>query len=431
MDAGEDPAAGLDLDGEVTVADARLVTATPPVAITHLKGAIRGRGRTVEIAEWSGELGDGRLGARGQVTLEGKEPALDLALTIDRVPLSYPEGLRSRVSGDLRLSGQEGRYRLAGDVAVLRALYQRETDRASQSLDRVGWELEALDKKGSPLERVQLDVRVRLEDGLRVENKQMHLVADGGVNVGGTLLAPEVGGAVTLREGGTVQLGRARLRLTQGRVQLSGYPSRPPELDVTGITRVGGIAIDAGVTGPLDDFIAYLGVRQKNGAPGHPQTQGKIERFHQTLKRWLGQPAGGAGPRRAPGPARRVPPRLQRAAAAPGDRAGHARPRRTGRHRRAHAAGSGAAGPLPPPLRRRPTARAPSPCAGPAACTTSRSARPTPVGGSSPSSTSSEVTVVALDTGEILSTHRIEPDEGYWRNQRRDPGRWPGSRATG
>lgn len=28
-------------------------------------------------------------------------------------------------------------------------------------------------------------------------------------------------------------------------------------------------------------------IRQKNGSPGHPQTQGKIERFHQTLKRWL------------------------------------------------------------------------------------------------------------------------------------------------
>lgn len=28
-------------------------------------------------------------------------------------------------------------------------------------------------------------------------------------------------------------------------------------------------------------------IRQKNGHPGHPQTQGKIERFHQTLKRWL------------------------------------------------------------------------------------------------------------------------------------------------
>lgn len=41
-----------------------------------------------------------------------------------------------------------------------------------------------------------------------------------------------------------------------------------------------------------------------------------------------------------------------------------------------------------------------------------------------------EVTVVSLDTGEILSTHRIEPAKGYWRNTRRDPGRWPGSPAT-
>jgi hypothetical protein len=41
-----------------------------------------------------------------------------------------------------------------------------------------------------------------------------------------------------------------------------------------------------------------------------------------------------------------------------------------------------------------------------------------------------EVTVVALDTGEILSAHRIEPDRRCWRNQRRDPGRWPGPLAT-
>ena len=27
--------------------------------------------------------------------------------------------------------------------------------------------------------------------------------------------------------------------------------------------------------------------QQKNGRPGHPQTQGKIERFHQTLKKWI------------------------------------------------------------------------------------------------------------------------------------------------
>lgn len=35
--------------------------------------------------------------------------------------------------------------------------------------------------------------------------------------------------------------------------------------------------------------LANLGIEQKNGSPGHPQTQGKIERFHQTLKRFLVQ----------------------------------------------------------------------------------------------------------------------------------------------
>lgn len=45
----------------------------------------------------------------------------------------------------------------------------------------------------------------------------------------------------------------------------------------------------AGAGGPnhFEHVIASLGVAQKNGHPGHPQTQGKIERFHQTLKKWL------------------------------------------------------------------------------------------------------------------------------------------------
>lgn len=34
-------------------------------------------------------------------------------------------------------------------------------------------------------------------------------------------------------------------------------------------------------------LLSELEIVQKNGSPGHPQTQGKIERFHQTLKKWL------------------------------------------------------------------------------------------------------------------------------------------------
>jgi hypothetical protein len=41
----------------------------------------------------------------------------------------------------------------------------------------------------------------------------------------------------------------------------------------------------------LENELHRLGVIQINSTPGHPTTCGKVERFHQTLKKWLtGQP---------------------------------------------------------------------------------------------------------------------------------------------
>jgi transposase InsO family protein len=37
----------------------------------------------------------------------------------------------------------------------------------------------------------------------------------------------------------------------------------------------------------FEQELARLGVQQKNSSPNHPQTCGKVERFHQTLKQWL------------------------------------------------------------------------------------------------------------------------------------------------
>ncbi|HTW06394.1 MAG TPA: IS481 family transposase [Acidimicrobiales bacterium] len=37
----------------------------------------------------------------------------------------------------------------------------------------------------------------------------------------------------------------------------------------------------------METLLVHLGVDYKHGRPYHPQTQGKVERFHQTLKRWL------------------------------------------------------------------------------------------------------------------------------------------------
>ncbi len=179
----------------------------------------------------------------------------------------------------------------------------------------------------------------------------------------------------------------------------------------------------------LEYVLPLLGVRQKNGKPGHPQTQGKIERFHQTLKRWLRQqpPAHDlttlqqqldrfrtsynehrphrANDRATPGHTYRATPKALPAAAAhsPGhfrirydrvDHQGRVSLRRAGRM---HHLAIGAA---------------------------HRGRRILAL------IDDTTATVIDLETGEILATNTIDPARSYWRNTRRAPGRWPGALSS-
>jgi len=172
-------------------------------------------------------------------------------------------------------------------------------------------------------------------------------------------------------------------------------------------------------------LLPVLGVRQKNGSPGHPQTQGKIERFHQTLQRWLrARPSAPtihdlqrqldafrehyneqrphrALARNTPGHAYRATPK----AAPAGPRAnGHYRLRydrldhkgtmTLRRAGRMHHLATGVAN-----ARKRVLALADD----------------------------HQVLVTDLSTGEVLSAHDINPNKGYWPNKQREPGRWPKS----
>ncbi len=63
----------------------------------------------------------------------------------------------------------------------------------------------------------------------------------------------------------------------------------PPHSTLTdnGLVFTTRLARFKGARGGFEKLLTAHHITQKNGRPGHPQTQGKIERFHQTLKRWL------------------------------------------------------------------------------------------------------------------------------------------------
>ncbi len=175
-------------------------------------------------------------------------------------------------------------------------------------------------------------------------------------------------------------------------------------------------------------LLAWLGIQQKNGAPGHPQTQGKIERFHQTLKRWLERQ-----------PAARTLPELQAQLDAFRHAYDERRPHRAIGRRTPAEAYRATPKALPAGPRAQGHLRLRYDRTDKNGAFTLRHAgrlRHLKIGVAHARRQilaivdEREVTVVDLGTGEVLSAHLIEPDRGYWRNQRRDPGRWPGSQAT-
>jgi len=197
----------------------------------------------------------------------------------------------------------------------------------------------------------------------------------------------------------------------------------PPASTLTDNGRVY-TARHSGARNAFEYVLTALNIRQKNGAPNHPQTQGKIERFHQTLKRWLA-----ARPRAAtitdlqnqldtfrehyntarPHRARGTTPATAYAAAPKAVPAGHG-DRTHYRVRHDHVGSNGK-------ISFRRAGRMHHLGIGVAH-------RGAPVLLIADDTT---VTVVHQRTGEIIATNTINPDTTYWRNTQKEPGRWPSS----
>ena len=170
-------------------------------------------------------------------------------------------------------------------------------------------------------------------------------------------------------------------------------------------------------------LLSALGVDQKNGSPAHPQTQGKIERFHQTLKRWLrAQPACDT--------LEELQEQLDRFATIYNEQRPHrSLNRRTpGSVYRATPTASPRGDSLSAHYRVRLDIVTKD-----GKLTLRRAGRLHHLGIGIEHRRvrvimlvdESQVTVTSLDTGEVLALNNIDPHAGYWRNQLRPPGRWP------
>jgi transposase InsO family protein len=79
----------------------------------------------------------------------------------------------------------------------------------------------------------------------------------------------------------------ATIVLTQFRTAVATHGIPASTLTDNGMVFTTGLAGGKGGRNQLETELRALGADQKNGRPWHPQTQGKVERFQQTMKKWL------------------------------------------------------------------------------------------------------------------------------------------------
>jgi outer membrane protein assembly complex protein YaeT len=242
------------LEGKLAVEDGRATLEELAFTASRIKGEVRFLGDRAEL-DASAAAGDGTMVAYGGMSFV---PALlgpaAFSIEAERVPIAYPEGFRGRATGGLLVEGDAGRYRISGLVDVTQAYYTAEFDGRGQSLDRLEYQIAALDSQDSIADHLPLAVDVRLKDPLRVRNKTARLDVVGVVTVNGTLAQPVASGQVSLLSGGELTVRRARVRVQQGRLELNDYPSGTPDVDFSGLTQVGGVTMSLSAEGAMDDL---------------------------------------------------------------------------------------------------------------------------------------------------------------------------------
>ncbi|HLF94293.1 MAG TPA: translocation/assembly module TamB domain-containing protein, partial [Planctomycetota bacterium] len=215
--------------GSLTVTDGTARFRGLTQALTDIQADVVLARSQVRLERASAFLGGGNLTASGTVALSGRSVgAVDVAIKGQDMALRYPEGLRSRIEADLKLTGQPGSLLLAGDLRASRALYDRDFQTSAF--------LAAVTVEDSPLLRsIALDLNLISGSPLRVRNDTARLEATGQLSIRGDMQSPSPFGRFeVIAPGGELILLGARYAINRGTITYTG--SWDPEIDM-GIQR--------------------------------------------------------------------------------------------------------------------------------------------------------------------------------------------------
>jgi hypothetical protein len=240
----------LDLDG------VELVTspgATPVEAITGTLQLTPGRVTTDDLTlRWNGNVA-----VAGALTLDGfSMTGLRLNVHLDGLKSQPFPGLRTTVSGDLVLLGDDDVRSARGELTMVRGLYDENLDLSLQALLGSRRGAAGLPPEPTRFDDVALEIRIGIPPGsLEVRNNVARMRGSGDLTVRGTFGRPLLLGAIEAGEGGRLELRGLRYDVTRGRIVFANPAENDPYFELEARTQVKEYAITLGVSGTASRIV--------------------------------------------------------------------------------------------------------------------------------------------------------------------------------
>jgi len=246
---------GVELSGTASIADAS-VDVGLPIGVTETDGRLLLEGGLVRIERLAGRIGGGTFSVNGSVDLEHGP---DLGWKLVDVSGSLVPSLEQELSGDGTLRGAWNDLTVAGQVEILRMLY----DRNIEPRDFIPTFKRQLappnDVRSSNV--IRLDLRIFAPDDLHIDNNFARVEAMADLRLRGTTEQPKVGGRIDVLTGEVFFRDRT-FEIVTGVVDFRPQRNLVADLNITAETVVETTDASYGITvqisGTTDDPMVVL-----------------------------------------------------------------------------------------------------------------------------------------------------------------------------
>lgn len=218
-------------EGTIVLNQASIRIPESPVALEQLDLQASLKNKRLQLQKLEARSGGGTITGGGELIFGSK--GSEVWFKGKNVAANYPEGLRSQIDFDLKLSSIESNVLLSGDVKVVRSFYEQQFNLRNPIIRKLMAATTELTAEKRLKNRLKLDLNISTDRDLRLKNNLASVTAGGDLKVEGSLYKPKLSGLLNVRPGSRVYLAGNQYDVEKATIEFFGSDFVEPNLDIT------------------------------------------------------------------------------------------------------------------------------------------------------------------------------------------------------